>query len=124
MKPKIEGKEHMGEKKTVILECLSNRKKVIKIRFTRKLSSYQSNAYLITAVKKCLNYGFYKIIIDMENIDSKTSNLTATLIEVTSKIRRKEGDIKLINLSENLHDDIAGFNALTFLLQDLNPGKL
>ncbi|MBN1153476.1 hypothetical protein JXB12_01000 [candidate division KSB1 bacterium] len=113
----------MSKEKTVVLECISNKKKIIKIRFTRELSSYQSTAYLITAIKKCMSYGFYKIIIDMENIDSTVNNMTATLIEVTSKVRRKDGDIKLINLSEQLHDDIAGFNALTFLLHGSPSSK-
>jgi len=108
----------MSKQKTVVLECLSHKKKVIKVRFSRKISSRQSTAYMVASIKQCFKHGFYKIIFDMENIEAISGNFVATLIEVTSKVRRKDGDIKIINLSENLYSEISGFNALTFLLQE------
>ncbi len=106
----------MPEKeKTVILDCVSNDEKIIRIKFTRSLLQTKSVAYLTAAIKKCFEHGFYRIIIDMETIESPTNQFIATLIEATSKARRKKGDIKLINLKEEARQCMAAFNAYYYL---------
>lgn len=107
--------------KTVSLECLSNDEKIIKIVFNKSLTPTKSTAYLIAAVRKCVKHGFYKIIIDLERIQSPSNHFVAALIESTSRVRREDGDIKVINISDDARQVMAAFNAYFYL--SIQSGK-
>ena len=102
-------------KKVILLERVGSNGKIIKISFTRKIPARQSIVYLTAAFNKCFKHGIHRIIVDMGNIKSPHKNFIATVIEATSKVRRKEGDIKIINLSEKAKQIMAGFNAYSYL---------
>lgn len=104
-----------GEVKAVSLECLSNDEKIIKIVFNKTLAPKKSAAYLIAAIGKCFKHGYYKIIVDMQKIEEPSNYFIAALIESTSKVRRKSGDIKVINLNEGAKQVMAAFNAYYYL---------
>lgn len=103
------------EVKTVSLECLSNDEKIIKIVFNKTITPTKSTAYLIAAIRKCFKHGYYKIIVDMQKIDAPSNHFIAALVESTSKVRRKNGDIKVINLNEEAKQVMAAFNAYYYL---------
>lgn len=97
------------------LERVGSDGKIIKIRFTRDVTPTRSTAFIVAAINKCFKHGFHCIIIDMEKIHLPHNLFIATLIEATSKVRRKNGDIKIINLSEHAKQTMAGFSAYSYL---------
>jgi len=105
----------MTENKKIILEKLGRNKDVIKIKFLEPLNSKLLTTYLTAALNKCFKNSFFKIILDMTNIDNPTPDFVATLIEATAKIRTKDGDVKIINVSEPAEQALAAFNAYAYL---------
>jgi len=103
------------DKKIVVLERIGQNKNIVKIRFTRNVNFQQSLKYMIAALSKCFELGYCRIVIDMGQIEATNNDLTATLIEATSKVRKKDGDIKLINLTEQAKQIMAGFSAYSYL---------
>ena len=104
-----------NDKKVVLLERVGATGKIIKIKFLRELTPARSAAYIAAAFNKCFKHGVHQIIVDMEHINSPHNNFIATIIEATNKVRRKNGDIKIINVSELAKQTMAGFNAYSFL---------
>lgn len=104
-----------NDKKIIVMERVGNQKDIIKIRFTGEKQVQNNVAYIVTAINKCFQGGYSRLIIDMKHIDEQNNNFIATLIEATSKVRRKSGDIKIINLSEHAKQIMAGFNAFGYL---------
>jgi len=105
----------MSENKKIILEKLGKNRDVIKIKFLEPLSSKLSTTYLTAAFNKCFKNCYYKIILDMTNIDNPEPDFVATLIEATAKVRTKDGDIKIINISEQAEYLLSDFNAYAYL---------
>jgi len=103
------------DKKVILLERIGSNGSIIKIKFIQDVTPLKRALYIAAAFNKCFKHGVHKIIVDMKDIDSLHNAFIATVIEATSKVRRKDGDIKLINLSETAKQDIAGFNAFSFL---------
>lgn len=104
-----------NDKKIIILERIGQQKDIVKIRFTEEVKSQTSIVYIVAAINKCFQSGYSRLIIDMGQIDLPHNTFIATLIEATSKVRRKAGDIKIINMSEEARNIISGFNALSYL---------
>lgn len=69
---------------------------------------------------KFFNNGVSKIILDFKNIHFPTSSLIALLIEGTSRARRLNGDIKLINVSHTAKNNLATFTPLSYLTVEAN----
>ncbi|HEX9974242.1 MAG TPA: hypothetical protein VGD14_19390, partial [bacterium] len=90
----------MLENKKILLEKSGKNRDVIKIKFLEPLSSKLLTTYLTAAFNKCFNNCYYKIILDLTNIDNLEPDFVATLIEATAKVRTKDGDVKIINASE------------------------
>lgn len=105
----------MSENKKIILKKLGKNRDIIKIKFMEPLSSKLLTTYLTAAFNKCFKNKFYKIILDMSNIDNPESDFVATLIEATAKVRSKDGDVKIINASEQAEQALAAFNAYAYL---------
>ena len=102
-------------KKVVSLERLGNNGKIVKIKFVRDVPPARSATYMAAAFNKCFKHGIYQIIVDMENIKTLKNDFIVTVIEATTKVRRKKGDIKIYNLTESAKQAFAGFNAYSFL---------
>jgi hypothetical protein len=105
----------MSENKKIILEKLGKNRDIIKIKFLEPLSSKLLTTYLTAAFNKCFNNCYYKIILDLTNIDNLEPDFVATLIEATAKVRTKDGDVKIINASEQAEHALAAFNAYAYL---------
>ena len=63
----------------------------------------------------CFESGNTKFIVDLENIKYPTSSLIALLIEVSSRARRLNGDVKIINLSKSAKNNFMSFSPLSYL---------
>jgi hypothetical protein len=105
----------MSQNKKIILEKLGKNRDIIKIKFMEPLSSKLLTTYLTAAFNRCFKNCYYKIILDMTNIDDPTPDFVATLIEATAKVRTKDGDVKIINASEQAEQALAAFNAYAYL---------
>ncbi len=105
----------MSENKKIILEKLGKNNDIIKIKFMEPISSKLLTAYLTAAFNKCFKNCYYKIILDMTNIENPPPDFVATLIEATTKVRTKDGDVKIINASEQADQALAAFNAYVYL---------
>lgn len=105
----------IAEDKKVVLEKVGQNQTIIKIRFTGPMSQKLSTLYLTAALTKCFKNKFYKIILDLAHIDNPSPDFIATLIEATAKVRIKDGDIKIINMSEASKQGLAAFNAYAYL---------
>lgn len=105
----------MSNKKVIVMERIGQNKDIVKIRFTEEVKSQKSIVYIVAAINKCFQGGYSRLIIDMGHVNMPHNTFIATLIEATSKVRRKEGDIKIINLSDEAKNVISGFNALSYL---------
>ena len=105
----------MTENKKIMLKKIGKNKDIIKIQFDHSLPSQELPTYFTAAISKCLNTGFFKIILDMTQVDEPTTKFIATLIEATAKVRTKKGDIKIINLSHQAKQILLSFNAYSYL---------
>jgi len=63
----------------------------------------------------CLQKGFRKFIIDLENVQYPTTSLIALLLEITSRTRRLDGDVKIINLAASAKNNLATFSPSNYL---------
>ncbi len=102
-------------RKKIILEKMGRNRDIIKIRFTEHLSPKLATIYLTAAFNKCFKNCYYKVILDMTNVDDPCPNFIATLIEATAKVRSKDGDVKVINITELANQALATFNAYAYL---------
>lgn len=105
----------MAENKKIVLEKLGKNRDIIKIKFMEPLSGKLLTTYLTAAFNKCFKNCYYKIILDMTNVDNLTPDFVATLVEATAKVRTKDGDVKIINASESAEQAMAAFNAYAYL---------
>lgn len=105
----------MAENQKVILEKTGKDRNIIKIRFAEPMNPKNSATYLTAAFNQCFKHSFYKIILDMTNVDEPGHHFIATLIEATAKVRTKNGDVKIINMSPSAEQALAGFNAYAYL---------
>lgn len=113
----------MAENKKIVLKKIGKRKDIIKIQFYKSIHQNELHTYLAAAISKCFNNDYYKILLDMTNIDDPTSKFIATLIEATAKVRTKNGDVKLINISNQAKQIILSFNAYSYLSVPKKRGK-
>jgi len=103
------------EKQKIVLKKIGKNKDIIKIQFIESIHHKILHSYLTAAISKCFKNDFYKILLDMTNVDEPTVKFVATLIEATAKVRTKNGDIKLINISSQAKQMILSFNAYAYL---------
>lgn len=108
----------MAEQHKIILHRVGKDRDIVKIQFLEGLAEDLAHTYLAAAFGKCFKNNFFKIILNMKNIDDPNARFIATIIEATVKARSQKGDIKLINLSESASRRINGFNAYAYLTID------
>ena len=59
----------------------------------------------------------------MTNIDEPSSKFIATVIEATAKVRTKDGDVKLINISDQARQIVSSFNSYAYLSVQKGSGE-
>ena len=101
--------------RVILLEKVGTNGNIIKIRFNQEISPRRSVAYIAAAFDKCFKNNYFNIILDLGNVPEVSNKFIATIIEATVKVRRKAGDIKIINIPENVKNIVAGFNAYLYL---------
>ncbi|NOZ61212.1 MAG: hypothetical protein GXO74_05985 [Calditrichaeota bacterium] len=108
----------MAEQHKIVLRRVGEKSDIIKIQFTATVPTDIADSYLAAAFGKCFKNKFYKIILDMKHIDEPNYRFIATVIEATTKVRSRNGDVKLINVSDAANHTINSFNAYTYLTID------
>ncbi len=103
-----------SQEKIVLLEKVGENKDIIKIRFVKDIPPSRSVPYLTAALGKCFQNCFYKIILDLQQLTHVNDRFVATLLEATAKVRRENGDIKLINMTTPVLQAISDFNAYMY----------
>jgi serine/threonine-protein kinase RsbW len=63
----------------------------------------------------CLSKGDCRIILDFKNIHYPTSSLIALLIEATTRARRLNGDVKMVNVSHSAKNNLTTFTPISYL---------
>jgi len=63
----------------------------------------------------CFQDGKTKIVVDLQNVQFPTASLIALLVEATSRARRLNGDVKIINLSNSAKSNLVTFSPTSYL---------
>ena len=105
----------LTESKKIVLKKIGKNRDIIKIQFYKSIHQTELHTYFAAAISKCFSHDYFKIILDMTNIDEPTNKFVATLVEATAKVRSKQGDVKLINISHQAKQMILSFNAYSYL---------
>lgn len=63
----------------------------------------------------CFRDNMFNVVLDMEKIKLPPTKFIVTLIEATSEARRMGGDIKLINISPSVMNNLVTFSPKTYL---------
>lgn len=97
------------------IERVSSLKEVVRIA----LSDFENNQSMVEALQDtfdtCFSNGDSKIILDLKNIPYPTTSLIALIIEATSRARRLNGDVKLVNVSHSAKNNLTTFTPISYL---------
>ena len=63
----------------------------------------------------CFRDGKTRIVVDLQNVQFPTASLIALLVEATSRARRLNGDVKIINLSKSAKNNLVTFSPTSYL---------
>jgi anti-sigma regulatory factor (Ser/Thr protein kinase) len=63
----------------------------------------------------CLENGDRHFLIDFSDVEYPTGTLIALLVEFTSKARRLQGDVKIINITTSARNNFATFSPISYL---------
>ncbi|MFQ5772110.1 MAG: ATP-binding protein, partial [bacterium] len=99
----------------IVVERLAGFKHIVRIPSANISDSQTIFEALRETFDSCLNNGNAKIIVDLKNVRFPSSSLIALLIEATSRARKLDGDVKIINLSHTAKNNLATFSALSYL---------
>lgn len=72
-------------------------------------------ASLQNAFDECFQNGVSNIILDFKNVQYPSTSFIALLIEATSRARRLDGDLKLINVRDTAKNNFSTFTPLSYL---------
>ncbi|MFQ5750776.1 MAG: STAS domain-containing protein, partial [bacterium] len=95
----------------IVVERLAGFKHIVRIPSANISDSQTIIEALRETFESCLNKGNKKIIVDLKNVRFPSSSLIALLIEATSRARKLDGDVKIINLSHTAKNNLATFSA-------------
>ncbi len=63
----------------------------------------------------CFAKGICRFVVDLENIEFPSSTLIALLVEATSRARRHNGDVKIVNLPKQTRKKMEAFSTTYYL---------
>lgn len=70
----------------------------------------------------CFNQGLYNIVLNLENLEYPPTSFIALIIEATSRARRLQGDVWLVNVSHSAKNNFVTFTPTSYLTLDNNDG--
>ncbi|MFQ5649355.1 MAG: ATP-binding protein [bacterium] len=83
------------------------------------LASIRDSRFVFDVLKDtfeaCFKNGESKFVVDLEDIQLPSSSLIALLVEMTSRARRLNGDVKILNLSNKTLAHLNTFSARNYL---------
>ena len=88
---------------------------VIRIPLAKITDSNSVVEILQNTFDACFENGDTKIIVDLNQFEYPSTSLIALLIEATSRARRLNGDVKIVNSSRSAKNNMTMFSPLSFL---------
>ena len=88
---------------------------VVHLRISEDVDPNDMLDALYAAFQRDLSNGIDHIVFDMGNVAFPSGSFIALLIAMTIEIRRKGGDLKIINLCETAQNHFSIFTPLTYL---------
>ncbi|MFQ5638007.1 MAG: ATP-binding protein [bacterium] len=98
-----------------LIEPIAGSQHVVRIPLGALSDNQTAVEILKESFRSCFENGQYRIILDLKSINFPSSSLIALLIEATNRVRRLNGDLKIINLSNSAKNNFATFSPLSFL---------
>jgi len=108
------------DSQVVLLEKVGVHGDIIKMNINSGVDMKTAIPQLAQVILNCFKSGNYKIILNMEQIKFPSASFIALLIEMTSRARRSDGDLKLININVPAKNNFATFTPLNYLSLDMD----
>ncbi len=99
----------------VVVESVPGCEGLVRIPLGQVADSHTVVDILRDTFEDCFRRGHTKIILDLAHLTFPSSSLIALLIEATSRARRLNGDVKILNLQNTAKNNLATFSPLTYL---------
>lgn len=99
----------------LVVEAIPGFDHVVRIPLGDLSDSQKVMAILQETFESCFSKGDTRMIVDLKNIHFPSSSLIALLIEATSRARRLNGDLKIVNLSHSARNNLTTFSPLGYL---------
>ena len=103
----------MSESK-IRIESYDPKLKLIKITLSKSFDFNRDVELLYQAVLNLAKVNKIRILLDLINVSYPTTSFIAFMIEVSSLLKRKEGELLAINLSDSARMNFMTFNPLKF----------
>jgi serine/threonine-protein kinase RsbW len=102
-------------KEELAVELIPGHEHVVRIVLAQSGESYEAVRALQKTLRTCLRDGKINFIVDLKDIRYPSTSLIAALIEATSKVRRRNGELKLLNVARSAKNNLATFSPLSYL---------
>ncbi len=99
----------------IAYECIDGHEGVIRIPLAGIKDSEFIKDVLCDTFEACLQQGEINFVVDLEGMELPSSSLIALLIEMTSRVRRLNGDVKIVNLSNTTKSHVGTFSPRNYL---------
>ncbi len=99
----------------VVVEPVPGHERVVRIPLGSVSESQTLVEILRDTFEACFRNGQTKIILDLKDVTFPSTSLIALLIEATSRARRLNGDVKIVNLSNSAKNNLTTFSPLSYL---------
>ena len=100
---------------TIKLERIPNSENIFRISFVNIDNMKTVLHDLQSILDESFSNGAFNYILDLKNLQFPTESLIVLLIEATSRARRLNGDLKLINVSHSAKNNLLTFTPLSYL---------
>jgi serine/threonine-protein kinase RsbW len=100
----------------VILEEVKGYDNVVRLHLNGPIKDAQRLLQTLqSGFENCFKNGNMRVIVDFAGIEYPAASLIALLVEVTSRARRVNGDVKIINLTRSARNNFATFSPISYL---------
>ncbi|MCG8608142.1 ATP-binding protein [bacterium] len=113
----MEGKQGLRVvvKEELEVKLIPGHEHVVRILLTQSGQGHEVVQALQKTLRTCLKDGKRNFIVDLKDVRYPSASLIAALIAATSKVRRLNGELKLVNVSRSAKNNLATFSPLSYL---------
>jgi serine/threonine-protein kinase RsbW len=99
----------------VIIENIKGYDNVVRLRLGPSKNVQNVLTSLQECFDDCFQRGQKRFVVDLTGIEYPAASLIALLVETTSRARRMQGDVKIINLTTSARNNFATFSPISYL---------